>query len=155
LYSNIVSFVNTTNGGGSADRVTTLLVRDGIGDAWRQQYFDHIDPRASDQSRAEDDPDGDGCNNLCEFMGGTDPTNSASSLRILSVVPEANDLRITWFTAGGKTNVVQATPNLLGVYFDISSNLIINGTGATTTNFRDLGAATNFPSRFYRVRLAQ
>jgi alpha-amylase len=153
LYSNVVSFVNTTNGGGSADRVAMLLVRDGIDDAWRQQYFDHIDPRASDQSRAEDDPDGDGCNNLCEFLGGTDPTNSASSLRILSVVPEANDLRITWLTAGGKTNVVQAAPDLLDGYFDVSSNLIINGTGDTVTNFLDVGAATNVPARFYRVWL--
>ena len=153
LYSNTVSFVNTTNGGGTANRLAALLVRDGIDDAWRQQYFGHADPRADDQSRAQDDPDGDGCNNLCEFLAGSDPTNSVSSFRILSVVPEGNDVHITWLTAGGKTNAVQVAPDLLGSYFNISSNLIINGTGDTVTNFLDIGGATNTPTRFYRIHL--
>jgi hypothetical protein len=153
LYSNTVSFVNATNGGGSANRVGTLLVRDGISDAWRLQYFGHVDPRGGDQSRAQDDTDGDGCNNLCEFLAGGDPTNGASSFRILSVVPEANNLRITWLTAGGKTNVVQAAHDLLSNYFNISSNLIINDTGDTVTNLLEIGGGTNRPARYYRVRL--
>ncbi len=42
---------------------------DGLADVWEVQYFSHITnaiPTA--------DPDGDTCNNLCEYEGGTDPT---------------------------------------------------------------------------------
>jgi hypothetical protein len=48
---------------------------DGIPDNWRVHYFGHPDARASDLSRATDDPDGDGLNNLAEYQAGTDPLN--------------------------------------------------------------------------------
>jgi hypothetical protein len=61
---------------------------------------------------------------------------------------------IAWATTAGGTNVVQATTNLLAGFADISSNILITGTGATITNYLDIGAATNWPVRFYRVRTA-
>ena len=158
LYSNVISFVNLTNGGGGANRVATLLVRDGVSDAWRLKYFGHVDPRADDQSRAADDPDGDGLSNLQESLAGTDPTNSASAFRILSVVLESNGVRVTWLAGGGKTNVVQATSSVDGSYSanfsDISGIIIIPGSSDTTTNHLDGGAVTNSPGRFYRIRIS-
>jgi hypothetical protein len=36
---------------------------------------------------------------------------------------------------------------------DISTNIFISGTGDTTTNYIDVGAGTNRPVRFYRIKL--
>ena len=54
---------------------------------------------------------------------------------------------------------MQATPgDVNGNYdtnnfTDISSLIVISGSGDTTTNYTDVGGATNSPSRYYRVRL--
>jgi hypothetical protein len=117
---------------------------------WQLRYFG-----CTNCSQAADsaDPDGDGQNNESEFLMGTCPTNSASAFRILSITPEASDLRVTWQTVGGKTNVVQAAAIMGGDFTNISPNLIILGTGDTTTNWLDPGAVTNWPARFYRILL--
>jgi hypothetical protein len=46
---------------------------DGIPNYWMVQQFGHRTGQASDQSRAIDDPDGDGLTNLQEYKAGTDP----------------------------------------------------------------------------------
>jgi hypothetical protein len=104
------------------------------------------------------DPDGDGMSNTNEFLAGTNPTNSLSGLRIISVVQQSNDVVITWTTAGGHTNAVQATAGDAGGgyatnFTNISGSIIIPGSGDTTTNYVDTGGATNTPSRYYRIRL--
>jgi hypothetical protein len=38
-------------------------------------------------------------------------------------------------------------------FTDISSPIIISGSGDATTNYVDSGGATNSPSRYYRIRL--
>ena len=48
---------------------------DGIPDDWMNKYFGHPTALASDLSRAQDDPDGDGLTNLQEYLNGTDPKN--------------------------------------------------------------------------------
>ncbi len=120
---------------------------------WQLQYFGCTN---CPQADAAADPDGDGQNNLAEFLAGTDPTNSTSVLRITSVVPQGSDLKITWTTAGGHTNALQATlgnPGYNTNFADITGPIIINGSGDAITNYIDLGGATNAPARFYRVRL--
>ncbi|MGD0650213.1 MAG: hypothetical protein ABSA97_03575 [Verrucomicrobiia bacterium] len=59
-----------------------------------------------------------------EFLAGTDPTKSASTLRIISIAQQSNDVVIIWTTAGGRTNAVQATAGDAG--------------GGYTTNFIDI-----------------
>jgi hypothetical protein len=110
------------------------------------------------QADAAADPDGDGQNNMAEFLSGTNPTNSASVLRIISALPQNNDVVVTWQTAGGRTNAVQATVgDANGGYStnftDISGLIVLPGSGELTTNYLDAGGATNVPSRFYRIRL--
>jgi len=126
---------------------------DGIPDSWMLLYFGHATGQASDHSRATDDADGDGMSNLQEFLAGTDPTSSESVFRILSIGMQGDDVLLTWATAGGRTNAVQAASNLSGTFSNISPNIIITGSGDTTTNYLDPGAATNWPSLFYRIRL--
>jgi hypothetical protein len=122
---------------------------------WQLQYFGCTN---CPQAAASADPDGDGQNNLAEFLSGTDPTNSASALRVSSAVRQGNDVVITWTTAGARTNAVQATAGdgnggYATNFTDISGLIVITGSGDAITNYTDVGGATNAPSQFYRVRL--
>jgi polygalacturonase len=122
---------------------------------WQIQYFGSTNNAAADPNA---DPDGDGQNNQSEFESGTNPTNSASALQIISTVRQSNDVMITWTTAGGFTNAVQATAGggsggYTTNFSDISDLVIISGSGDATTNYTDAGGGTNVPSRYYRVRL--
>ena len=116
--------------------------------SWQIQYFNSTNGLAAPDA----DPDADGMNNLSEFLTGTDPTNSVSAFRIITVILQDSDILVIWEGCGGKTNAVQATLNLVESYADVSSNIILSGSGKLTTNFLDLGAGTN-ASRLYRVRL--
>jgi hypothetical protein len=124
--------------------------------SWQVQYFGSTtDPAAAPNA----DPDGDGCDNLCEFQAGTDPTNGASYLHITSITLQGDDVVLTWATGLGRTNVVQSTTGLpdgsySNNFSDLSPLIILPaGTGATSTNYFDLGAATNAPGNYYRIRL--
>jgi hypothetical protein len=145
--------VNCTNAdGASSYAVASLTTPAGVGDGiagwWRLQYFgDGLTTNGN--SCATCDPDGDGQNNLAEYQAGTDPTSSASTLQILSILPQGNDIVVTWQTAAEKTNALQAGPDATN-YTDIF--IVTNTTGAMT-NYSDIGATTNAPARFYRVRV--
>jgi PKD repeat protein len=124
--------------------------------AWQNQYFGST---TNAQAAAGADPFGKGMDNFDQFLAGINPTNPASALRITSVVPSGSDVVITWTTAGGHTNVVQANAgNGNGGYTtnftDLSGLIVISGSGDAATNYTDVGGATNSPSRYYRVRLA-
>jgi subtilisin family serine protease len=155
LYSDVVGFVNSVNGKGNTNLPATLLVRDGISDAWRYTYWHHVDPRADDQSRAQDDPDGDGVDNLHEFLAGTDPTDSGSYFRITSVLNFGADVSVTWMMGAGKTNALQATGG--GSDGSYATNgfidlFTVSNTVGSVTNYLDAGAATG-PAKYYRVRI--
>ena len=130
----------------------TDTVDDGVANWWRQRYFGD-GSTTNALSCAICDADGTGQNNLFKYIAGLDPTDRASVFRILTVASEGNGLRLNWQTAGGHTNAVQATSNPGGSYSDISANIVVAGSGDTTTNYLDISATTNFPARFYRVRL--
>ncbi|HXR48717.1 MAG TPA: hypothetical protein VN784_14880 [Candidatus Limnocylindrales bacterium] len=60
-----------------------------------------------------------------------------------------------WKATGGTTNIVQAANgDLNNGFVDISSNLIISGSGVVRNTYTDIGGATNASARFYRVRVA-
>ena len=147
-----VMLVVTGQGGIStniqANYITALTAFQG----WQIQYFGTTNSPAG----ANSDPDGDGQNNLAEFLTGTDPTNSTSSFRVISVTETGNSLRVTWMMGSGRTNALQATAgdgsggyNTNG-FADIFT---ITNTVGPVTNYLDDGGATNIPARFYRVRL--
>jgi T5SS/PEP-CTERM-associated repeat protein len=122
----------------------------GIADAWEIQYFGQygIDPDA--------DADGDGMSNLREYYAGTNPTNAASTFRMLSAGKTNNDIRLDWTAVGGHSYVVQSATNsptgAITNFADLSPVITLSGTNETTTNYTHLGAATN-SGGYYRVRL--
>lgn len=123
--------------------------------AWQLSHFGCTN---CPEAQGGADPDGDGMSNTNEFLTGTDPNSSASTLRIISAVRQTTDVAIVWTTAGGVTNAVQATAGAVNGSYntnftDISDPILIQGSGDVTTNYTDSGGATNTPSRYYRVRL--
>jgi PKD repeat protein len=153
VYS-VTETVSGSGGSGTNTQVNYIAVLTPF-QAWQIQYFGSTtNPAAASGA----DPDGDGQNNLAEFLAGTIPTNSASGLRITSITAQGSDVQVTWATAGGQTDVVQATAGLLdGSYstnfLDLSPLIIISGSGDAITNYLDNGGATNVPGRYYRVRM--
>ena len=73
--------------------------------------------------------------------------------QMLSAAKEGNNLRVTWRTAGGRTDTLQASSKVNGTYSNVISALTIPSVGIRNTNYLEVGGATN-PARFYRVKLA-
>jgi hypothetical protein len=82
-----------------------------------------------------------------------------NAFQITSVAREGNDLLITWLMAPGQTNALQVSSGgIHGIYetngfvdiFIVTNNTI----AGSLTNYLDIGAATNKPSRYYRARLS-
>ena len=81
-----------------------------------------------------------------------------SKPRVTAIARESTDLRITWTTAASRTNFVQfsnggTSGSFSNNFVDLSQPIVVPGTGQVATNYLDVGGATNFPSRYYRVRL--
>ena len=159
-YSVVGVYSVTLIASGSADvstntQVNLITVLDPF-TVWQLEYFGCT---ACPQAAADADPLGKGMSNTNQFLAGINPTNNLSALRIVSVVPQSNDVVITWTTAGGRTNAVQATSGdgnsgYSTNFVDINkAPIILPGSGDATTNCVDVGGATNAPSRYYRVRL--
>jgi len=102
---------------------------DGLPSAWMTAYFGHADPRASDQSRAGDDRDGDGFTNLEEFLAGTDPTNAASRLSITSTERDG----IRWAASPYQLYEVQTAPELASGVFETVRLVVPTGTTGTVS----------------------
>jgi len=121
---------------------------------WQMLYFGCTNCPAA---QGDADPLGKGISNTNQFLLGLNPNNPASVFRVIAITPQGTNLVITWKTAGVRTNVVQAAAGGgygTNAFGDISGPIVINVSGDTVTNYTDIGGATNFPARFYRVRLA-
>jgi hypothetical protein len=80
----------------------------------------------------------------------------ATADRITAITQQGGDVSISWITGGlCKTNALQmATGATDGSYTNNFTDLfVITNTVDNFTNYLDVGAATNAPSRYYRVRL--
>jgi hypothetical protein len=75
------------------------------------------------------------------------------------MVRSGNNIVLTWMTPAGTTNQLEVTSGGSGGAFstngftNLGAQMLIGGSGAITTNFTDVGGATNKPARYYRVRL--
>jgi regulation of enolase protein 1 (concanavalin A-like superfamily) len=144
-YYYVVSALNLAGESpNSVEATATPQAPDPFGQ-WQINYFGCTNCPEAD---ASNDFDGDGMSNTNEFLAGTDPTDSSSAFKILSILPQGDDVVITWTTVAGKTNALQAAATPTN-FADIA---VLNITGAHT-NYTDSGAATNGSPRFYRVRL--
>ena len=107
------------------------------------------------------DADGDGMNNTAEYQASTDPMDPNSTpLRSTAISRQGNDILITWTTQGGTTNRVQAAPGFTSgsgssTFTNLSPVVVPRGSYLASTNYLDVGGATNMPanSKYYRVRV--
>jgi len=141
-YYYVVSAFNGSESGNSSEVNATPL---SALQSWQVSYFGCWACLQADPSA---DPDGDGMSNTNEFLAGTDPTDSASAFRILSITPTGADVVVTWQSAAGNTNYLQA--GALTNYADVAGPIAVT---VTPTNATDYGGATNSGPRFYRIRL--
>ena len=80
-------------------------------------------------------------------------------LRITSILrTNATDILITWTTIGGLKYALQTNDPSVGGGFtnnfvDLSPVIQMPGSSVSTTNYLDVGGATNRLSRYYRIRL--
>jgi hypothetical protein len=125
---------------------------DGIPDIWMIQNFGHPTGTAADNSRRDDDADGDGFTNYQEYLSGTVPTLSTSAFRIKATSADTNNnFLLTFDTVAGKTYAVETNASLSvsNGWHTFTNNLL--GTGGTIT-VSDPGALLQ-TNRFYRIRL--
>ena len=88
------------------------------------------------------DNDGNNLYDLADYAVGPTP--------LLTAAREGNHVRVTWQTAGGRTETLQAAGKPDGPFTNVSPALQISGVGLVTTNYLEVGGATN-GSRFYRL----
>ena len=87
--------------------------------------------------------------------GGESGSDASAPPVILSLTPSNNDLVVTWSGTGGTTNFIQARTNVVDAFSDLSSEIVLDGSGRVTNSYLDVGALTNAPARYYRVRSGQ
>jgi hypothetical protein len=98
-------------------------------------------------------------NNTAEYQAGTDPMDPNSTpFRSTSITRQGNDILIRWTTQGGTTNRVQVAPGFTSgsasdTFTNLSPVVVPRGNYLASTNYLDVGGATNVPARYYRVRL--
>jgi len=75
---------------------------------------------------------------------------------VTSVAQEGNDVRVTWLMGPGQINALQARPGRTRHHTNDFVDIFVvtnNTMPGVVTNYLDIGAATNVPSRVYRAKL--
>ncbi len=119
----------------------------GVADAWEQQYF------PGKTLVLTNDADGDGMNNLQEYLCGTDPTNKSSVLEFLGADGRTtNGFTLSWPVAPGRRYRVLATDALPAGLWPLTHGPWDVTNGQTLMEWTDTngGGRTN---RFYRIQL--
>ncbi len=116
--------------------------------AWLQHYGMPLDGSADGA-----DPDGDGLVNWQEWIAGTDPTNSASTLRMLPPTNTPNGLILSWTSVTNQTYSLERATDLSGPRaFSLLQTNLPGRNGVTTyTDTNSLG----LQPVFYRVRVTR
>jgi Tol biopolymer transport system component len=115
--------------------------QDGMDDDWELAYFNTLG------RDGQGDFDGDGKTDLEEFRAGTDPTNSGSILRVLSLNKiGSGDVTLLWNSIPGKTYRLQYKDTL-----DAASWQNFPGTVTAISDTTAAQDSAPVPNRFYRV----
>ena len=123
---------------------------DGLDDDWELAYFNTLDRDGTG------DFDGDGYTDAQEFLAGTDPTNSGSILRVLTVTfgdegGAGYVARVYWSSTLGKNYRVQFKDAVTDPWADLPGLITASGPTATALDPMSFNPALR---RFYRVVVA-
>lgn len=117
--------------------------------AWLEQYG-----LPTDGSEDLTDPDGDGMDNWQEWIAGTNPTNAASALRLLSPLLTSTNVTITWQSIEGVNYFLKRSSDL-GASQPAFSTVATDIPGqAGTTSYTDTNAS-GAGTFFYRIGVAK
>jgi len=119
---------------------------DGMDDDWEMAYFGTL---ARDGAG---DFDGDGLTDRQEFLAGTDPTNSGSILRVMTVNRLGGGATVVWSAVPGRTYQVQFKDDINDLNW---SDFGGPSTASSTTGSLTDPTPSSSSHRFYRVILAQ
>jgi len=119
---------------------------DGLDDAYQRTYFPVF---TASNAAPTADPDGDGMNNLAEYIAGTNPTNAASIFKLLSPTNSHSGAAVRWLSVAGKNYQVFSRTNLLAGSW-LSNGLAVTAAG---TNMQYLDVTATNGVRFYRVQV--
>ena len=121
---------------------------DGLDDEFQRTYFS---PFTGTNAAPAADPDHDGFNNTAEFIAGTNPTNAASLLKMISASNAPSGTTVSWQSVAAKTYQVSSRTNLgAGAWQNVGSPVTAGGATAQT-----VGATATNGYRFYRVQVLQ
>jgi hypothetical protein len=113
--------------------------------AWLQSYG-----LPADGSADFKDSDGDGMDNRTEFLAGTDPTNSASSLCLLTPTVSTAGVVLTWQSALNRTYTLERAIDLAArPCFSCLATNIVGSSG--TTSFTDTNSSCG--PMLYRIQV--
>ncbi len=115
---------------------------DGMPDDWEIAQF-------GDTNRTDDaDADNDGTDNYGEWVAGTIPTNAASALRVLELIPSRAGNRVRWASVVGRTYALERAADVSATeWTPIQTNL------AATPPVNQANDTDPAPGHsFYRVR---
>ncbi len=118
---------------------------DGMPDAW--ELANGLD--ADDPDDALLDADGDGCNNLHEYLAGTNPNDAASAFKLAVLYLVGGGVKLQFQSVAGRTYTLQSRSNLTASSWTALQNFPAsqtNGVAEVTDS-----SPTNQAQRFYRA----
>ncbi|MCG8585668.1 MAG: hypothetical protein MI757_13250, partial [Pirellulales bacterium] len=116
-----------------------------LSDEWKLHFFGDVE---SVEAGVGADADADGSDNLAEYLAGTDPTRSASVLR-LDVAREPSGPVLRWEGARGRSYTLECASDVTNPDWRVIAEGLAGADGPL--EFADTEATDN--SRFYRVRV--
>jgi hypothetical protein len=122
---------------------------DGIPDWWRSYYFPGHTITDSVNS-ATSDPDGDGMDNLKEYLADTNPLDGRSVNRIFAIAPTNGNIQIEFTSLLGQKFHVERRDDLVTGLWSNFTGTVWGHTDATSVTDTNI---TGVSKRFYRIRL--
>jgi PKD repeat protein len=124
-------------------------VGDGVSNLWRWQYFGGDGSATNSASAASADADGDGATTLHEYLADTDPTNSASILRMTGMQVSGGDVAVAWCGGSRAWQSLEAAPDLrAGPWLPVFTN----APPTAVSNVLLHAGAADATKRFYRLK---
>ena len=138
----------------SSNSVRTLMTldsdADGLPDWWTIRYFGHATGQAADLSRAMDDANGTGQNNLYKYIAGLDPTNPASIFAILALTNQPSSVELHFPSSPIRFYTVEWRTNLLtGNWTNLPGMAPVPG----TNGIMSLRDTNQVAPRYYEIRV--